>query len=266
MSPNSKIETEDTAGSHATNKRLRVTSLARGLAILRCFSAERPQLGTTEIARMTGLAQPTVWRLTHTLRKLGYLVEADRDRLSLGVPVLAFGYTGLAGMALPTLALPSMQNIADETGGMVSLGAREGNEIVYLQRCQGPSIVFSDFRVGSRAPLVISPTGWAYLVCMSEAERAACIAAFAAEGGAVPAGLAEALERAAAEFATSGYVRSLGIMHPQLNAVSVSLRDAANEVGAALTCGGIASVFPPGRLATVGVQLREIADMLAVAL
>ena len=51
-----------------------VTALARGLEVLRCFSAETPELGSREIARRIGLSQSTIWRLCHTLSQLGYLV------------------------------------------------------------------------------------------------------------------------------------------------------------------------------------------------
>ena len=50
-----------------------VTALLRGLAVLRCFDHGRERLGSSEIARMTGLPQPTVWRLCKTLEHGGYL-------------------------------------------------------------------------------------------------------------------------------------------------------------------------------------------------
>lgn len=45
-----------------------VASLAKGLEVLRCFTPARPELGTSEIARLTGMPQPTVWRLCYTLQ------------------------------------------------------------------------------------------------------------------------------------------------------------------------------------------------------
>src|SRR5687768_950530 len=50
-----------------TGDRQFVAALARGLAILRCFKSHERYLGNQEIARRTGLAKPTVSRLTHTL-------------------------------------------------------------------------------------------------------------------------------------------------------------------------------------------------------
>ena len=34
-----------------------VTALARGVEVLRCFTAKRPELGTTDIAQLTGLRE-----------------------------------------------------------------------------------------------------------------------------------------------------------------------------------------------------------------
>src|SRR5690606_2344735 len=46
-------------------------NLARGLEVLRAFSASSPLLGNREIADRTGLPKPTVSRLTYTLTLLG---------------------------------------------------------------------------------------------------------------------------------------------------------------------------------------------------
>src|ERR1700674_5219078 len=75
------------------NERQQVTALARGLQILQCFTTTRKQLGSTEISRLTGLPQPTVWRLCQTLLQAGFLnVSPGSQRLQLGASVLALGF------------------------------------------------------------------------------------------------------------------------------------------------------------------------------
>src|SRR5207247_1583254 len=86
-----------------------VTALARGLKVLRCFSHQQPELSPGEIVRMTGLPQPTVWRLCHTLQQAGFLIcPGDGRKMALGIPVLALGYATLVRQKLPALALPYM--------------------------------------------------------------------------------------------------------------------------------------------------------------
>ena len=149
-----------------------VTALGRGLDILQCFTPTTPELGTSQLARMTGLPQPTVWRLCHTMTELGFLVQApDQDRLRLGLPVLTLGYAVLASQRIGETAKPYMEAIAKRHHGAVSLGVRDGLNMVYLQRCQGSSIILADLSVGSRVPLAYSATGWAYLVAIPERDR-----------------------------------------------------------------------------------------------
>jgi DNA-binding IclR family transcriptional regulator len=98
-----------------------VVALARGVAILRCFSPAQPELGTSDIARMTALPQPTVWRLCHTLRRLGVLVPGrDPARLRVGFGLLSLGYAAVLKGGVAEAAQPAMQAIADRFGLAVS--------------------------------------------------------------------------------------------------------------------------------------------------
>lgn len=64
------------------------------------------QLGTTEIAQMTRMPQPTVWRLCYTLQQLGYLVQSpdNPDKLRIGMAV------DLGSRRCPPFALFSIRN------------------------------------------------------------------------------------------------------------------------------------------------------------
>lgn len=258
---------DDAADAGKAKDRLFVTSLARGLAILRCFTPQTPELRTTELARMTGLAQPTVWRLCHTMRSLGFLSgAAHHDRLRLGTAVLGLGYAGIVKLTFPTIARPYIRHLAEETGGAVSLGAREDDMVIYLERCHGSSIVFSDFRVGAHVPLATSPTGWALLAGVSKATRRHLIARVKPGENGVPADLEERIEAALADYEATGFVKSVGVMHAHLNAASVPLVGPDGKIGMALSCGGIDSKFPEDGLAEIGHRLKEVADLLRLAL
>ena len=94
-----------------------VTALARGVQVLQCFTAERPELGTTQIAALVGLPQSTVWRLCHTLTKLGLLVPGrEAEKLRAGPAVLTLGHASVASAGLAELAYRPMKDIADRFG------------------------------------------------------------------------------------------------------------------------------------------------------
>src|SRR5207237_1641253 len=93
--PDRALVTSDAATN--PDERHQVTALARGLAILQCFTTTRKQLGSAEIARLTALPQPTVWRLCRTLVQAGFLgVAPGTQRLQLGASVLALGFAASA--------------------------------------------------------------------------------------------------------------------------------------------------------------------------
>ena len=108
-------------------------TLARGLEVLRAFTAANPILSNREIAERTGLPKPTISRLTYTLGMLGYVskdILTQKYRLASGV--LALGHPLLASMKTRQLAKPLMANIAKETGCTVNLGLRDRTDTVYV--------------------------------------------------------------------------------------------------------------------------------------
>lgn len=239
-----------------------VTALARGLDILRCFNAERRMLGTTEIAHLTGLAQPTAWRLCHTLQKTGFLSAVPgKDKLQLGIAAIALGGSALAGQEALDVIRPLLQALADRYQVAVALGRRDGDSIVYLLRCQGNSPLLMNLRVGSRIPLFNSAIGWAYLACCSQAERDALLDDARASGKLPDAADQEAMADAIAGYAERGFVYHERPAF-QINTVAATIELPADE-RYVVSCGGPASLLPRQlMLDEVGPTLRQLAHEL----
>lgn len=250
-----------------TKDRQYVTALARGLEVLRCFDATRPSLGTAELARLTGLPQPTVWRLCHTLIEEGYLVQLDRkDKLRPGIPVLSLGYAAIAATPIAELARADMQDIATRHQGSCSLGTRDGDGMIYLQRCQGSRIILKDMSVGSRVPVLCSATGWAYIAGLPEAKRKVLFKELRRADPARFDQFIPAIIHALAGYAETGYVINIGSLHAQINSVGVPVASHDGSVLLSLSSGGINEVFNAKRLKMVGADLKKLAVQLAVAL
>ncbi|GAA0510942.1 IclR family transcriptional regulator [Pigmentiphaga sp. GD03639] len=235
-----------------------VVALARGLEILRCFDAEHRQLGTTEIAARTGLPQPTVWRLAHTLQKLGYLVmESGADKLRLGPAAVALGGAALAGQESLDIARPRMQELADRYQAAVALGRRDGDSIVYLARCQGDSPLLMNLRVGSRIPLYRSAIGWAYLASGAGGERDLALA----EAGAPGPEALQAFQDAVDLYDERGFVIHCRPQH-HVNTVATAIVVQGND-RYAISCGGPASALPvEAILDEIGPALVKLAAEL----
>jgi len=265
LAKRSTSDPDDDTGK--SRDRLFVTALARGLGILRCFSRRTPELGTSEIARATGLPQPTVWRLCHTLVQLGFLVHVPgSDKLRLGVPVLALGHAVLSTYSVGELGRPYMQDIADRYQGQVSIGARDGHSMVYLQRCTATAVVLADLSVGSLVPIAYSATGWAYIAGMDPRERAALFAEMEAKGSDRWRETRPKLEAAIIESQETGFIKSFGVLHPDINAAAAPIRSEDGSTLLSISSGGLSRKFDAEALDRLGPELVALAGKLSVAL
>jgi len=244
-----------------------VTALSRGLQILQCFTRARPVLRAAEIARLIDLPQPTVWRLCYTLIQDGYLVHVEgSDKLRPNFPVLSLGFAAIANMPLAELARPAMQELAAKYQGAVALGVRDGVHMIYLERCQGSSIVMRDLDVGSRVSLISSVTGWGYIAGRDTAARERLFDEIGSLDEPRWPELLPNLRRALVEYDRTGYITSKGLMHPQINAVSVPVAAADGKVNMALSSGGISQIFNDEILAALGKELKGLAARLGPAI
>jgi DNA-binding IclR family transcriptional regulator len=267
MAKDKRAQAGKTVAASETKDRQFVTALGRGFDVLTCFARARTDLGTMEIARMTGLPQPTVWRLCHTLVQLGYLTKAgNSEKLRLGIPVLGLGYAVLAEQTISQLATPYMQELADQCGGAVALGARDGKDIIYLQRCRGRSVLLADLQVGAHVPVAKSATGWGYLAGLPAGELTAFFAEAKRDYGKDWTALKAAIARALADYEKTGLVLGIGVMHPEINSVAVPVMSPDGAQVLTLSCGGIASVFSEKVLRDLGPNLIKLSKILSMAL
>lgn len=149
-----------------------VTALARGLEILRCFSAIEPSLSNSEIAAYTDLPKSTVSRLTSTLVSLGYLRYDNKNkRYRVGSSVLALGYSALANLRVVDVARPHMQNLANSTDSLVSLATRDRLAMIYIEACSSDTSLAFRMGRGIRMPMLTTSIGRAFIAGLPEQER-----------------------------------------------------------------------------------------------
>lgn len=242
-----------------------VTALARGLEVLRCFTERRPVLGTTEIASLTDLPQPTVWRLCHTLVECGYLVPVPRgDKLRIGAAVLSLGYAARASLDILQIARPHMQEIADKYAAAVALAERHRTSMVYLERCQGDSMLLMNLQVGSRIGMHYSATGWAYLAALPEARRKQLMERMGAKMGEQWPKFEARIVKAVEEYEQRGFIVNTGYQHPGVTAVAAPVISNDGETILTLNCGGPSSVLTEEIMYNkVAPEIVKLARMLS---
>lgn len=259
MSPPKTAEPD----ADAKTDRQFVAALAKGLQVLRCFNAERRELGTAEIARLTGMPQPSVWRLCYTLIKEGYLVKSEAsDKLRPGLPVLSLGYAAISDLPVSELAAEEMELLAHKYECAVALGVPDGADVVYVKRCQGAAIVYRDLSVGSRVPLSLSPMGWAYLAAAGKHTRSQLLERERLHNPPAYQRLVGVLPELLEQFRTLGYVVSKGALHPQINAIGMPIHEADGSVRLLLSAGGIAQTFDDDTLTRLAADMAVLVKRL----
>ena len=259
------VELETDAFSAASDP-LFVTALSRGLDVLRCCAKSDPAPTINEVAKRLGLPQATSWRLCHTLIKLGYLERTEQDRLRPGLPVLELGQAALIKSPLSQLSRSKMEDIARKFKGSVSLGVPDGLEILYLQRYEGGPTMFHGLRAGSRVSMLASAMGWSYIAGIPTAKRNILLKKLKNATPDDYARISQQLKDALARFASSRFIVNAGVLHPEVNALAVTIGHMSVAPVACLSFGGPRSTFPIQMLEKeIRPALVDLADSLTVA-
>ncbi|WP_433725519.1 IclR family transcriptional regulator [Nocardia sp. CA-129566] len=152
-----------------------VQSLERGLAVIKAFDAENPQLTLSDVARRTGLTRAAARRFLLTLTDLGY-VRTDGKRFSLTAKVLELGYSYLSSMTLPEVAQPHLEQLCADVHESSSISVLDGPDIVYVARVAASRIMTVSINVGTRFPAHATSMGHVLLAGLPTAELDAYLA------------------------------------------------------------------------------------------
>ena len=146
-----------------------VQSLERGLAVIRAFTAEAPDLSLADVARRTGLSRAAARRFLLTLLDLEY-VRNDGGRYSLTPRVLELGYAYVASLSLPEVAEPHLERLAAETGEFPAVSVLDGHDIVVVARVPVSRLMTVAINVGTRLPAYATATGRVLLAGLTDEE------------------------------------------------------------------------------------------------
>ncbi len=224
-----------------------VSSLARGMSILRAFRAEDKVLGTQAIAERTGLHKTTVSRLLGTLTRLGYLrYMPEYGKYAVSNQVLTLGYAAIGRFGFGELVRSGMEAIAARGDCAVALSVRDRTDMMFVELVRKPTAVTLNLNVGSRIPLAESAPGRAYLFAAEPDEREQAFGDLAAKHGtAWESGIKPALLDALERMQAQGYSDSFGAWRPEHNAIGIALRDPLTGDIYTLSVGGNARILTP---------------------
>ena len=163
----------------------RVEALAKGLRILSLFDEQHPSWQVSDLATVTGLPMPTVYRVVMTLASEGYLDHLPTGDYRPGVRTLTLGTAALRSLDFVSIATPKLRDLGQRTGETVNLAVLNGDRVLYLVRLRNSDLVTANIQVGSTLPAVHTSIGKLLLAHLPEADLEARItdASFAANSG-----------------------------------------------------------------------------------
>ena len=135
-----------------------LSTLARGLSVLRSFTGDNPEMTLSEVAAATGLNPAVARRCLNTLVELGYV--GKRGKLFLLTPeVTGFASAFLDSVNLEEIARPHLQDVRDSTGDSTSLVVLSQLDILYLVHVSTNRMVRLGAGFGTRFPVYPTSLG-----------------------------------------------------------------------------------------------------------
>ncbi len=247
-------------------------SLERGLAILGCFTPERPVLGIADIADDLGMSRSTTHRYVITLVALGYLEQGASRKYRLGLRVTDLGMSAMNSTGLREHAHPYLEELRQRSSYTVNLAVLDGGEILYVDRARsfrrGQSKIDLDLHPGSRLPAYCTSMGKLLLANLPEDEQRDVIATMKlSKRGPNTITSKKALREELDQVLDAGFAVNDEELAPELFSISAPVRNEAREVVAAVNMAAHSSMISLEELVdALGPHLVSTADRVSARL
>lgn len=142
-------------------------SARRVLAVLMAFTKERHTLSTRDLADVTGIPLPSVYRYVAFLRDTGLLVGADQGGYHLSARLIQLSQAAQAAETLIDIADPVMRRLAAETKETVILVRLLGQSAVCVHRVESSHRLRTSFEPGQPMSLEHGASARILLASMS---------------------------------------------------------------------------------------------------
>jgi IclR family transcriptional regulator, pca regulon regulatory protein len=238
-----------------------VQALVRGLAVLRCFTADDAELSISDVSRLVGIDRAAARRFLHTLTTLGYLGHSA-GAFHLRPRVLELARPFLDSITELDVLQQHLEELTAEIGETSMAFVWDQDESVFLAGVQARRLVSVQVTTGTRVAAYCSPPGRVLLASLSPQELDAYfesveLTALTPHTVTDEQELRQVLERVAERgYSVGDQELALG-----LRTVAVPVRDAGGHVVYAVSVGVTAATVTMTELkGRIRERLRRTAD------
>lgn len=149
-----------------------VQSVDRAISILEILEKSSVPLGVTEISNRLGIHKSTVFGLLCTLENRGFVTQiSENDKYKLGLRLFELGEKVHERMDLRAQAQPFLKSLVEKYKETVHLVVKNDNEVVYIDKVDGPQAIRMYSQIGKRTPLHCTGVGKSLLAFLPEDEK-----------------------------------------------------------------------------------------------
>lgn len=237
----------------------RVSALLRALS-----TAEGGDASTTELARSTGLARPTVHRLLSSLAAEGMVDRTVRTgRWLLGPELYLWGAVAAGRYEVTDIARDIVHHLAVESGESAFLSMRRADQTVCLVREDGSFPLRSHVLYeGIRLPLGVASAGLAILAHLPDREVESYLASVDLTSQWGAAHRADEIRSRVRQTRVTGYAVNPALLVEGSWGIGAAVFDAQERPAWTLSLTGVETRFRDDRRATLGALLLDQAHRL----
>jgi IclR family transcriptional regulator, KDG regulon repressor len=149
--------------------RYRIHVIDRAAQILDCFGFEHQELSVSEIGAKTNLHRSTAHRILMALEYNDLIQQnPENGKYRLGIKLFRLGHQAVSHLNLREICRPFLTRIMNETKETVHLAVLDEDQVLYLDKVEGPHALRMPSRVGRRIPTYCTSLGKAMLSCLDD--------------------------------------------------------------------------------------------------
>ena len=149
--------------------RYRIHVIDRAAQILDCFGFEHQELSVSEIGARTNLHRSTAHRILMALEYNDLIQQnPENGKYRLGIKLFRLGHQAVSHLNLREICRPFLTRLMNETKETVHLAVLDEDQVLYLDKVEGPHALRMPSRVGRRIPTYCTSLGKAMLSCLDD--------------------------------------------------------------------------------------------------
>jgi IclR family acetate operon transcriptional repressor len=246
-------------------RRTSYSPVRKAFAVLELLAREGKPMSAPDLGAELAMTRQTIHRTLNQLEELGMVQrDVERERYEVAPALAGLGLQALGAVRAAKLRHAVLERLVMEVRETSNIGVLDGNEVVYIDRCECDWPLRVQLKPGSRLPAYCTAIGKLLLAQLSQRQLNQYLLAVPLER-LTPTTLtsAHALGEALREIRAKGYSINNQEDSVGLLAIAVPIRDGTGAVRAGLSVHGPEIRLPRSRAVDLVPRLTETATAIS---